>query len=92
MKTLLITTLTTALLSFNSFAGDNADIKNMASLMAKTGLHQLNTQLKINTKAKTQQAIMTLALTTNNNAAILVANIPTKNNAQIKHTAQVMDE
>ncbi|MBA6232368.1 MULTISPECIES: hypothetical protein [unclassified Colwellia] len=92
MKTLLITTLTTALLSFNSFAGDTADIKNMASLMAKTGLHQLNTQLKINTKAKTQQAIMTLALTTNNNAAILVANIPTKNNAQIKHTAQVMDE
>jgi hypothetical protein len=92
MRTLLITTLTTALLSFNSFAGDTADIKNIASLMAKTGLHQLNTQLTINTKAKTQQAIMTLALTTNNNAPILVANIPNKNNAQIKHTAQVMDE
>jgi hypothetical protein len=91
MKTLLITTLTTALLSFNSFAGDTADIKNMASLMAKTGLHQLNTQLKINTKAKTQQAVMTLALTTNNDP-ILVANISDKNNAQIKHTAQVMDE
>jgi hypothetical protein len=91
MKTLLITTLTTALLSFNSFAGDTADIKNMASLMAKTGLHQLNTQLTINTKAKTQQAIMTLALTTNN-APILVAKISDKNNAQIKHTAQVMDE
>ncbi|MFT6207021.1 MAG: hypothetical protein ACJA0T_000925 [Colwellia sp.] len=91
MKTLLITTLTTALLSFNSFAGDTADIKNMASLMAKTGLHQLNTQLTINTKAKTQQAIMTLALTTNNDP-ILVANISDKNNAQIKHTAQVMDE
>jgi hypothetical protein len=91
MKTLLITTLTTALLSFNSFAGDTADIKNMASLMAKTGLHQLNTQLTINTKAKTQHAIMTLALTTNNDP-ILVANISDKNNAQIKHTAQVMDE
>jgi hypothetical protein len=92
MKTLLITTLTTALLSFNSFADNTTDIKNMASLMAKEGLHQLNEQLSINSKATAQQYLNTFDLATNSNYSMLITKVAHKNRVHEKNTIQAAEE
>ena len=90
MKTLLITTLTTALLSFNSFADNTTDIKTMASLMAKEGQHQLHTQFIVNSAVKVPQYLKVPVLTINNSQA-LVKKVINKNSVQAKNSIQATD-
>ncbi|MBA6355404.1 MULTISPECIES: hypothetical protein [unclassified Colwellia] len=92
MKTLLITTLTTALLSFNSFADNTTDIKTIANLMVKTGIEQLNTKLTSSVKDKVQPDITMSALANNKYSQILVAKLSNKKGTQQKNTVQVADE
>jgi len=90
MKTLLITTLTTALLSFSSFAYNTTDIKSMASQMAKEGQQQLNTQFTVNLKVKVPQYLKAPTLTINNSQA-LVKEIINTNSVQAKNFIQATD-
>jgi hypothetical protein len=92
MKTLLITTLTTALLSFNSFADNTTDIKTIANLMVKTGIEQLNTKLASSVKDKVQPDITMSALANNKYSQILVAKLSNKKGTQQKNTAKAADE
>jgi hypothetical protein len=92
MKTLLITTLTTALLSFNSFADNTTDIKTIANLMVKTGIEQLNTKLTSSVKDKVQPDITMSALANNKYSQILVAKLSNKKGNQQKNTVQAADE
>jgi hypothetical protein len=92
MKTLLITTLTTALLSFNSFADNTTDIKTIANLMVKTGIEQLNTKLTSSVKDKVQQDITMSASANNKYSQILVAKLSNKKGNQQKNTVQAADE
>ncbi|TWX55248.1 hypothetical protein [Colwellia hornerae] len=92
MKILLITTLTTALLSFNSFADNTTAIKDIANLMAKAGIQQLNTKLIINSKNKVQPDITISTLASNKHSQILVAKLNNKNGTQQKNTVQAADE
>lgn len=92
MKTLLITTLTTALLSFSSFADNTSDIQFMASQIAEEGLQQLNTQLALSSSAKTQNYLNTLALTTDSKSFILVAKVAKNQRFHTKNNIQAADE
>jgi hypothetical protein len=92
MKTLLITALTTALLSFNSFADNTTDIKTIANLMVKTGIEQLNTKLTSSVKDKVQPDITMSALANNKYSQILVAKLSNKKGTQQKNTVQAADE
>lgn len=92
MKTLLITTLTTALLSFTSFADNTSDIKYMASELAKEGIQQLNTQIAISSTAKNQRYLNTFALTSNNKTLFLIAKVVNDKNFHAKNTVQAADE
>jgi hypothetical protein len=92
MKILLITTLTTALLSFNSFADNTTDIKTIANLMVKTGIEQLNTKLTSSVKDKVQQDITMSASANNKYSQILVAKLSNKKGNQQKNTVQAADE
>jgi len=92
MKTLLITTLTTALLSFNSFADNTSDIQIMASQIAEKGLLQLNTKLDISSSVKAQNYLNTLALTTESKSFVLVAKVVKNQRYQTKNTIQAEDE
>jgi hypothetical protein len=92
MKILLITTLTTALLSFNSFADNTTDIKTIANLMVKTGIEQLNTKLASSVKDKVQPDITMSALANNKYSQILVAKLSNKKGNQQKNTVQAADE
>jgi hypothetical protein len=92
MKTLLITTLTTALLSFNSFADNTSEIKVMANQIAKEGLQQLNTELTISSKAKAQNHLNTLALTADSKSFVLVAKVAENKRFHVKSTIQAADE
>jgi uncharacterized protein YbbC (DUF1343 family) len=92
MKTLLITTLTTALLSFNSFADNTTDIKTIANLMVKTGIEQLNTKLMSSVKDKVQPDITMSASVNNKYSQILVAKLSNKKGNQQKNTVQAADE
>jgi len=91
MKTLLITTLTTALLSFNSFAYNTTDIKSMASQMAKEGQHQLNTQFTVNLKVKVPQYLKAPALTINNTSQASMKETINTNSIQAKNSIQATD-
>jgi hypothetical protein len=92
MKTLLITTLTTALLSFSSFADNTSDIQFTASQIAKEGLQKLNTQLALSASVKTQNYLNTLALTTDSKSFVLVAKVPKNQRFHTKNTIQAADE
>ena len=92
MKTLLITTLTTALLSFNSFADNTSDIRYMASEIAKEGIQQLNTQLAISSTAKNQQYLNLFTLTPNNKTLFLIAKVENDKSFHVKNTVQSADE
>jgi hypothetical protein len=92
MKTLLITTLTTALLSFNSFADNTSDIQIMASQIAEKGLLLLNTKLDISSSVKAQNYLNTLALTTESKSFVLVAKVAKNQRYQTKNTIQAEDE
>jgi hypothetical protein len=92
MKTLLITTLTTALLSFNSFADNTSDIQYVANQIAAEGLQQLNTQLAVSSTDKTQTYFNTLALTTDSKSSILVAKVAKTKRFHKKNIIQAADE
>jgi hypothetical protein len=92
MKTLLITTLTTALLSFNSFADNTSDIKVMANQIAEEGLQQLNTQLANSSTAKAQNYLNRLFLTTDSKSFILVAKVDRNQHFQKNSPVQAADE
>jgi len=89
MKTLLITTLTTALLSFNSFADNTENVQYVASQIAEEGLQQLNTQLALSSTAETQDYLNTLALTADRKSFVLVAK---SQRFHTKNTIQSEDE
>jgi len=92
MKTLFIITLTTALLSFNSFADNTSDIKIMASQIVEEGLHQLNTKLSISSTAKKLNYLNSLSVTTNSKSFVLVAKVPKNERFHTKSTIQAADE
>jgi hypothetical protein len=92
MKTLLITTLTTTLLSFSSFADNTSEIQFMASQIAEEGLQQLNMQLALSSSAKTQNYLNTLSLTTDSKSFVLVAKVAKNQRFHTKNTIQAADE
>lgn len=92
MKTLLITTLTTALLSFNCLADNTSDIKNIASLMVKQDLHQLNTQLTRNSKTGIRQILKTPVLSQINTNGVLVVSVEKNSQIQAKNVTQANGE
>ena len=96
MKTLIITTLTSALLSFNSFADTTSDINNIASMMAKDGLQQMNVQLTTNLQSDIQNALnvagMHITMKVNSKTPALLAKVTNKNRHQVKNTVQAAAE
>jgi len=92
MKTLLIITLTTALLSFDSFADNTSDIKVMATQIAEEGLLQLNTQLAVSSTAKTLNRLNTSFLTTDSKSFVLVAKVEKNQRLQKNNAIQAAVE
>jgi len=92
MKTLLITTLTTALLSFNSFADMTTDIKDMASIIAKEGLQQMNTQLTNTLQGDIKNSLTIAGVPVNIKAPVLLVKAANQNRTQTKASAQAADE
>ncbi|NQZ89060.1 MAG: hypothetical protein HRT54_15900 [Colwellia sp.] len=92
MKTLLITTLTTALLSFNSFADNTANIQYAASQIAEEGLQQLNTKLALSSTVESQDYLNALALTADKKSFVLVARVAKSQRFHTNNTIQSEDE
>ena len=92
MKTLLITTLTSALLSFNSFADTTNDIKNIANTMAKDGIQQMNTQLNTSLRSDIKSSFNIVNMKANSATPVLLAKVANENSRQEKNTVQAADE
>ena len=92
MKTLLITTLTTALLSFNCLADNLSETKNMAGLMAKEGLQQLNVQLANTTNNAALPSLEVPILAASYKPTVLLAKAIQNKQSQIKKVTQATGE
>ncbi len=92
MKTLLVTALTTALLSFNSFADTTTDIKDMAATMAKEGLQKMNVQFNNNLQGDIKNSLNFVAMKINTDTPVLLAKNMHKNSVQNKAPIQTADE
>ena len=92
MKTLLITTLTTALLSFNSFADTTTDIKNIAKILIKDSMHQMNTQFTTSIKGDIDSSLNMTRMSFDIQSPVLLAKVGDKISIEQKHTAQAADE
>ena len=92
MKTFLITALTTALLSFNCFADNTFDTKDMAGLIAKEGLQQLNVQLANTANNTALPSLEVPILATNYKPTVLLAKAIQNKQNQLKKVTQVAGE
>jgi hypothetical protein len=87
MKTLLLATLTTALISFNSFADSTTDIQNMANTMVKENILQMNKQFTIRLTNEIKNSLNRTSLYFDNTSAVLLVKTNEKSNRPTKHTA-----
>jgi hypothetical protein len=88
MKTLLLTVLTTALLSFNSFADSTSDIQNVANEMAKENLQQMNATLTTSIETDIKMPFNFTRLVKN----IEPAELNNKKSMNLKNITQASDE
>lgn len=87
MKTLLLATLTTALISFNSFADSTTDIQNMANTMVKENILQMNKQFTIRLTNEIKNSLSRTNIYFDNTSAVLLVNTSEKSIRPTKQTA-----
>jgi len=92
MKTLLIATLTTVLISFNSFADSTTDIQNIANTLVKESMQQMNKQFTNRLTIEIKNSLHHASFNVFNTSPVLVVNTYHKKFIETKHTAQAADE
>lgn len=92
MKTLLLATLTTALISFNSFADSTTDIQNMANTMVKENILHMNKQFTIRLTNEIKNSLSRTSIYFDNTSAELLVKTSEKNIRPTKHTATAAEE
>ena len=92
MKTLLIATLTTALLSFNSFADTTTDIQNSANTMVKNSIQQMNRQFTTSLTNEIKNSLSHTRWNAHNTSPVLIVKANNKKFIETKHTAKAADE
>jgi len=92
MKTLLIVTLATALISFNSFADTATDIQNSANTMVKKSIEQMNKQFTVRLSNEIKNSLNNTGWNIYRTSPVLVVKTNNKKFIETKHTAQAADE
>ncbi len=92
MKTLIIATLTTALISFNSFADTGTDIQNSANAMVKKSIQQMNKKFTTRLTNEIKNSLSHTLWNAHNTSPVLIVKANNRKFIETKHTAQAADE
>ena len=92
MKTLLIATLTTALISFNSFADTTTDIKNIANTMVKESIVQMNKQFTTRFTNEIKNSLSHTSWNFYSTSPLLLVKTYNQKFSETKRTAQAAGE
>jgi hypothetical protein len=92
MKTLIIATLTTALISFNSFADTTTDIQNSANIMVKKSIQQMHKTFTTRLANEIKNSLSHTLWHAHTDSPVLIVKANNKKFRQPKHNVQAADE